>query len=315
MNYAGHHVLGSTTPDLTNSPLAVGFLWSDTSDGSVKVCTSVSPVTFAALGTGSIAESGVTFSDITTGDVSSTKHGYAPKSPGDATKFLNGAATPAFAAVKDSDLSTSDITTNDVSTSKHGFAPKLPNDATKFLDGTGAYSVPAGGSGPVRYAVTVGEADNSTAEVTVISFSVPANEMADKNTIQIDFLILAKNGTAGAQTPTIKVKWGATSVTLLTTAWSNGNVENAVQARLTLFRVGSDLYLREGRITGIAVKATEEAYTDDLGSTAANSNAMTKMTAPTFSSTQTVVMTVQWGATGTLYYKVKAATAMRIPAA
>lgn len=64
--------------------------------------------------------------------------------PADATKFLNGAATPAYAQVKDSDLSTSDITTNNVSTTKHGFAPKAPNDASKFLDGTGAYSVPGG---------------------------------------------------------------------------------------------------------------------------------------------------------------------------
>lgn len=67
--------------------------------------------------------------------------------PSDATKFLNGAATPAYAQVKDSDLSTSDITTNNVSTSKHGFAPKLPNDASKYLDGTGAYTVPSGGGG------------------------------------------------------------------------------------------------------------------------------------------------------------------------
>lgn len=68
--------------------------------------------------------------------------GLAPSSPSDATQFLNGAATPAYAAVKDSDLSTSDITTNNVSTSKHGFAPKAPNDVSKFLDGTGAWSSP-----------------------------------------------------------------------------------------------------------------------------------------------------------------------------
>ena len=83
--------------------------------------------------------------DETNNNVSSTSHGLVPKGPSDATKFLNGAATPAFAQVKDSDLSTSDITTNNVSTSKHGFTPKLPNDATKYLDGTGAYSVPGGG--------------------------------------------------------------------------------------------------------------------------------------------------------------------------
>ena len=36
-------------------------------------------------------------SDITTNDVSTSKHGLAPKAPGDATKFLNGANPPAYA--------------------------------------------------------------------------------------------------------------------------------------------------------------------------------------------------------------------------
>lgn len=91
-------------------------------------------------------EADLTLADNTTNNVTSTKHGFAPKAPANAAQFLNGAATPAYAAVKDSDLSTSDITTNDASTTKHGFVPKLPNDATKYYDGTGAYSVPAGGS-------------------------------------------------------------------------------------------------------------------------------------------------------------------------
>src|SRR5579859_4668100 len=86
-----------------------------------------------------IVEADITLADNTTDNVSSTKHGFVPKSPADATQYLNGAATPAFAQVKDSDLSTSDITTNNVSTAKHGFAPKAPNDGTKFLDGTGVY--------------------------------------------------------------------------------------------------------------------------------------------------------------------------------
>lgn len=94
-----------------------------------------------------IVESEITLADNTTNNVSSAKHGFAPKSAADATKFLNSAATPAYAQVKDSDLSTTDITTNNVSTSKHGFAPKLPSDATKYLDGTGAYTVPAGSGG------------------------------------------------------------------------------------------------------------------------------------------------------------------------
>jgi hypothetical protein len=100
-----------------------------------------------SLSPSNVTESELNFSDVTTGDVTSSKHGLAPKSVADATKFLNSAATPTYAQVKDSDLSTSDVTTNNVTTAKHGFAPKAPNDATKYLDGTGAYSTPAGGSG------------------------------------------------------------------------------------------------------------------------------------------------------------------------
>lgn len=83
-----------------------------------------------------------TLTDITTNDVSTTKHGFVPKAPNDATKFLDG--TGVFDTVKDSDLSTSDITTNDASTSKHGFLKKLDNNAAHFMDGQGNWSTPAG---------------------------------------------------------------------------------------------------------------------------------------------------------------------------
>jgi hypothetical protein len=91
---------------------------------------------------GSVTESSISLSDVTTDNVTSSAHGFAPKSPADATKFLNGDTTPAYAQVKDSDLSTSDVTTNNVTSSKHGLAPKSPADATKFLNGdtTPAYA-------------------------------------------------------------------------------------------------------------------------------------------------------------------------------
>ena len=44
-----------------------------------------------------VVEADITLADNTTNNVTSTKHGLVPKSPGDATKFLNGAATPAWA--------------------------------------------------------------------------------------------------------------------------------------------------------------------------------------------------------------------------
>jgi len=118
-----------------------------------------------------VKDTDLSFTDTTANNASTSAHGFLPKlsgsasqllngagawaaiptglpaSPSDATKFLNGAATPTFAQVKDSDLSTSDVATNNVSTAKHGFVPKAPGVSTQYLDGTGAWSTPAGGGG------------------------------------------------------------------------------------------------------------------------------------------------------------------------
>src|SRR5581483_1636059 len=94
-------------------------------------------------GSGTVTEASLSLSDVTTDNVTSTAHGFAPKSPADATKFLNGAATPAYAQVKDSDLAVSDVTTNNASTSAHGFLKKLSNVASQVMNGVGnwvAYS-------------------------------------------------------------------------------------------------------------------------------------------------------------------------------
>lgn len=121
---------------------------SGVSDGDKGDITASSSGTVWTIDNGVVSEAKQVLADNTTQNVTSSAHGYAPKAPADATKFLNGANPPAYAAVKDSDLSTSDITTNDVSTSKHGFAPKGDGSTTKFLNANGVYSTPAGGGAP-----------------------------------------------------------------------------------------------------------------------------------------------------------------------
>lgn len=107
--------------------------------------------------------------DVTTLNVTSTKHGLTPKSGADATTFLNGAATPAYAAVKDSDLATTDITTNNVTSTKHGFAPKSGADATTFLNGA---ATPA-------YAA-VKDSDLSTSDITTNNVATTKHGFAPK---------------------------------------------------------------------------------------------------------------------------------------
>lgn len=108
-------------------------------------------------------------SDTTNLNASSTKHGLSPKSPADATQFLNGAATPAYAQVKDSDLSTSDVTTNNATSAKHGFLKKLSNTASDVLRGDGTFGGvnPGLTAGSIIYA---GASGTSLAEDNAVLF-------------------------------------------------------------------------------------------------------------------------------------------------
>lgn len=110
-------------------------------------------------------------------------------SPADATKFLNGAALPAYAAVKDSDLALTDITTNNVTSTKHGFAPKSPADATKFLNGT---ATPA-------YAA-VKDSDLALTDITTNNVSITAHGFAPKAPNDVTKFL---NGLGAYSAPTV----------------------------------------------------------------------------------------------------------------
>lgn len=119
----------------------------------------------ATIANGAVTEAKQTLADNTTHNVSITMHGYTPKAPNDATKFLDG--TGAWDTVKDSDLSLSDITTNNATSIRHGFCPKLSNIAANRLDGTGAWS-------------TVTDAQLSVSDVTSNNASTSAHGFLKK---------------------------------------------------------------------------------------------------------------------------------------
>lgn len=148
-----------------------------------------------------VVEGDISLTDVTTDNVSSTAHGFAPKSPADATKFLNGAATPAYAQVKDSDLSLTDITNNNVSTSAHGFAPKAPNDTTKFLRGDGTWAVPSTGSTKVTTIPgTTVYTNSSTSATDWIVISIPANTLGTSGAVRVRATIKWDNISGGGDT-------------------------------------------------------------------------------------------------------------------
>ena len=116
----------------SGSDTIVGITGSGAGDGAVLESDGYSKwfIVRGSSGVGvMVSESEQVLADNTTANVSTSKHGYAPKSPNDATKFLDG--TGAYDTVKDADLVTTDVTTNDADNTKHGFLPKtIPGTAT-----------------------------------------------------------------------------------------------------------------------------------------------------------------------------------------
>lgn len=184
-------VLNNATRTLT---IAGDATISNTNSGDVTLAgeTYIS-IAAQVITAAKITEAQQNLADNTTADVSTTKHGYAPKAPNDATKFLDG--TGAWDTVKDSDLSTSDITTNDVSTTKHGFVPKAPNDTTKFLRGDASW---AAASDPGGWTTIVKSANQDVTNAGLtndseFAFSVVAG---GHYSVDMDLILSANNATA-----------------------------------------------------------------------------------------------------------------------
>ena len=95
VNYYTFRCLGTvthTTGGLTNHAVIIG-----NGDGDIRALGSLGTTTTVLHGNASgdpsfssVVENDISLSDVTTDDVSITKHGFAPKAPNDATKFLDG---------------------------------------------------------------------------------------------------------------------------------------------------------------------------------------------------------------------------------
>lgn len=192
-------------------------------------------------------------------------------SPADATMFLNGAAAPAFAKVKDTDLAVTDVTGNNVSIAAHGFAPKAPNDATKYLDGTGAYSTPPSGGtaaasiyddGTNIYLALV-DADEQLV-LDGSGFGVYAPEVLPRAAIPFTLPTyqVFLTGTAATYTPTPGAKW--IKVRMVAGGGGGGGSANSSTSNSSN---GSDTSFNGVVVTG-GKGTTQSAITGGLGGTA-----------------------------------------------
>lgn len=98
---------------------------------------------------------------------------------------------------------------------------------------------------PKGYAATLGSAANELTEESILSVSIPANDWGDNEKITLEFLLSTKAMAdllgGGA---VFKLKYGASSVTLLTNAsYDYGNAATVNKFYIDLWRVGADIWV------------------------------------------------------------------------
>lgn len=153
-------------------------------------------------------------------------------------------------------------------------------------NGAGTITLAATASGVKAYTPTLTSV-TTTGETDVISWTVGANEMADGDVLFVDFAVQLRNSTGGPITPTVKFKWGATSATLTSGGWSNVAATRVHLIHFRVQRIGNDLAILDPN-TGLIGALLSLNY--DL--TAAGAISTQTMTTPTFTSSQTVKITV-----------------------
>ena len=166
------------------------------------------------------------------------------------------------------------------------------------------------------YAVTRADVANTTAETTTLSFTVPANEMADGDVITVHAAVLTKNDKGTAGTGTFKVKWGATTVLtgIGVATWNDNAAEMKRFIELRMQRVGNDLWVFG---TGNVGDGTT-FDTDPLGFQRVGNMVVTNIAesaTPDFTSSAAVVLTLTLSAAdATFYFKPQAARAHKFGA-
>lgn len=153
-------------------------------------------------------------------------------------------------------------------------------------NGAGTITIAATASGVKAYTPTL-VSTTTSAETDVVSWTVGAAEMADGDVLLVDLAIQVRNSTGGAITPLVKFKWGATSATLTSGSWTNIATTRQHVIHVRAQRVGNDLWISDPNtaLTGPLVSINYDL-------TAAGGVGTQVMTTPTFSSSQTVKITV-----------------------
>ena len=164
------------------------------------------------------------------------------------------------------------------------------------------------GGSIAMYKPTLANVVNTTVETTAVSFTVPANQMGDGDLIEMEVGVLVKNNTGATANVGQKLYWGSTVINLVTNQnyWVNNVNEFRWFYRYRFMRVGSDLWARTGD-QGLSRSEYDYPFSSQDRNTAG------LMSAPTFSSAQTVALKITLdSASANYYYKPQQARIWKI---
>ncbi len=224
-------------------------------DGFTLTASSNATVSGTNTGDQTLSDATITTSDITTNNVSITKHGFAPKAPNDATKYLDGTGAytvPAGGiAITDATISVSDVTTNNVTSTAHGWTPKSPSNTSLYLNGAATPTY-----------THVSDADLSITNITTNNVSTSAHGFAPKLPNDASKYL---DGTGAYTTPP-----GATgtvqTVSVVTANGVSGSVANPTVTPAITLTLGAIVPTTVNKVT-VTAPATGSTLTIDDGFT------------------------------------------------
>ena len=162
---------------------------------------------------------------------------------------------------------------------------------------------------PKLYPVTIRNCSDTGSLVDVIEASIPTDDWADGQIIDIDWVAMFRNTTGGARTLLIRIYFGSSYIEL-SAADSVGSGLAQIPYRIQLWRFGSDIWVPGWDYSyGFSAKWHGGAINAVSGSDQFSSGKRGGiLTAQTFNTTKALKVAVQFNAAGTgQYYTVKGA--------
>lgn len=172
-------------------------------------------------------------------------------------------------------------------------------------DGPTGATGPAGGA-TTAYTPTLANVANTASQTTTVSASIPGNDMADGDYIDMMFTVLGKNNKGSGGTISLDMFWGSGNVNILSgQPWTDNANEFKGMFWLRVVRVGSDLWVSTANSSNGGIAS--------FGGTQSGWTAPLVISGPTFSSTQTLALKVTLSAAdATFYFKPQGARITRI---